>query len=170
MKETPDDEIDPNFKKIFVNWEDDEEDNPPAQPEPEDDPPLTLGIEPMDREGEKLSFVVTLEDEDDGQYLLLQPEAESEYRHTLPWLSILSLAGARTFANPDLFTIFADPRGSWVDLYFERLPAAIADAAYAQLIWNQYSSIDLWLKDTASGELLASLRFTPPAPPEYEAE
>jgi hypothetical protein len=163
------DPIDPKFKKIAINLDDFEEEaeqGDKVEGTGDDEPTLTLGLEARLTSGRQIRFAKEFSLDALDDYILLQNEDEEHFRHASEWINILGLAGAKTFANPDEQTLFADPQGSWIDLYFAKLPDAIS--SYGDMVWASYTSIDLWLKDTRSGEVMKKLRLVAPADDDAE--
>jgi hypothetical protein len=156
------DEIDPKFKRIAINLNDWEEENDSKQSGQagEETPSLTLGIEAVLTDGRQIRFAKEFSIDAMDDYILLQPDTEEDFQHASQWINILSFAGARTFLIPEDLTLFADPQGDWVDLYFTSLPDAVSE--YGDLFWTMYTTLDLWLKDTSSGEVLKQLRIVAP--------
>lgn len=157
------DDLDPKFKRIAINLDDFEEENTQRGADPDEEeetPTFTLGIDAVLTNGRQIRFAKEFPMDALEDYILLQPDSEEHFQHASQWINILSFAGARTFSNPEEFTLFADPQGYWVDLYFSRLPDAIG--SYGDLVWAMYTTIDVWLKDTESGEVLKELRIVDP--------
>jgi hypothetical protein len=165
------DDIDPKFKRIAINlndWEEQDAGNAANQSEEEENvPTLTLGIDAVLTNGRQIRFAKEFSIDAMDDYIVLQTESEEDFQHASQWVNILSLAGAQTFSNPEDLTIFADPQGDWVDLYFFRLPNAIG--SFGGLVWAMYTTINLWLKDTQSGEVLKQLRIVAP-PGDFDPE
>lgn len=156
------DDIDPKFKRIAINLDDFEEENTPQGDDPGEEvtPTLTLGIDAVLTTGRQIRFAKEFSVDAMDDYILLQPDTEEDFQHASQWINILSLAGAKTFVNPEERTVLADPQGDWVRLYFSHLPDAIG--RFGGLVWSMYTTIDLSLKDTQSGEVLMQLRIVAP--------
>ena len=92
------DDFEAKFKKVAINFNDFEDDFGDDDSS-DDDPELILGMDLVLTNGQHMSFAKQFSQHSLNDHLLLQPDEQADFEQALRWISILSLAGARTFSQ-----------------------------------------------------------------------
>src|SRR4051812_22848386 len=120
------------FKLIAINMDEEIEPDKPTQESEET--ALTLGLDATTIDSQQIQFKVALDEADDDHHILVEAKEETSFHRALHWLNILGLVGARTFHDSDALIVFANPEGSWSDLYFQKLPLVAAHPTFGELL------------------------------------